>query len=134
MCPKGSVPQLCRKRFENFTYLIGEEKTGVNFSRVKLLALKRIYHLCKVDHFSLTTFYTLQISQKALCISLKFYFKNRKLINGHVNWFIKINVNVEVFFLFFTTTVSVTNQFWLISHRFDWTNLPYPKPLTQIMV
>ena len=109
-----------------FSYLIGEKKTGVNFSRIKLLVGKKISDLWKIGHFSLTKFYTSQVSQKALFIPLKFYFKNRKLINGQVNWFIKINVNVEVFF--FTTTVSVTDQFWLISHRkfpfFNYTSLP----------
>ena len=44
-------------------------------------------------------------------------FKNRKLINSQVNWFIRINVNVEVFSFFSTTAVSVTDQFWLISCR-----------------
>ena len=38
-------------------------------------------------------------------------FKNRKLINSQVNWFIRINVNVEVFSFFSTTAVSVTDQF-----------------------
>ena len=58
----------------------------------------------------MTKFYISQVSQKALFITLKFYFKKRKLINGQVNWFIKINLNVKVFF-FFTTTVSVTDKF-----------------------
>ena len=50
---------------------------------------------------------------------VRFYFKNRKLVNSQVNWFIKIKVNAKVFF--FTSTVSVTDQFWLISHRVtDW--------------
>ena len=48
-------------------------------------------------------------------------------MNGQVNWFIKININVEVFF-FFTTTVSVPDQFWLISRRkfpfFNYPSLP----------
>ena len=68
-----------------------------------------------MGHFSQTKFYTSQVSQKALFIPLKFYFKNRNLINGQVNWFIKINVNGEVFF--FTSSASVTDQFWLISHQ-----------------
>ena len=69
----------------------------------------------------MTKFYTTHESQKALFIPLKFCFKNRKLINGPVNWFIKITVKVEVFFFFFTTTVSVTDQFWLISRGVtDW--------------
>ena len=63
----------------------------------------------------------------------EFCFKNRNLINGQVNWFIKINVNVEVFFIFITT-VGVTDQFWLISRVTDWfwlisfdeLQLPYP--------
>ena len=46
------------------------------------------------------------------------YFKNRKLVNGQVNWFVKINASVDVFF-FFTANVSVTDQFWLISRHFD---------------
>ena len=71
----------------------------------------------KNGHFSPIKFYQSQLSQKALFISLKFYFKNRKLINGLINWFIKIYVNMEVFFLFTTTTVSVTDQFFLISRR-----------------
>ena len=58
----------------------------------------------------MTKFYISQVSQKALSITLKFYFKKRKLINGQVTWFIKINLNVKVFF-FFTTTVSVTDKF-----------------------
>ena len=82
---------------------------------------KKISHLQKFGHFSLTKFYVSQVSQKALFIPLKFYFENRKLINGQVNWFIKTNVSVEVFLFFFTTTVSVTDQFWLISGRVtDW--------------
>ena len=59
----------------------------------------------------MTKFYTSLLSRKVLSIPLKFYFKNGKFINGQVNWFIKINVSVEVFF---TATVSVTDQFWLI--------------------
>ena len=63
-------------------------------------------------------------------------------MNGQINWFIKINIHVEVFF-FFNATVCVTDQFWLISRRFNWsafvnfpflTTLPYPTPLNQIMV
>ena len=50
---------------------------------------------------------------------MKLYFKRRKLFNVQFNWFIKINVNVEVIF-FFTTTASVTDQFWLISRREKW--------------
>ena len=69
-------------------YLIGK-KTGVNFRRGKKLATS------------------------ALFTPLKFYFKN--LINGQVNWFIKIVLYVEVVF-FFTTTVSVTDQFWPIKN------------------
>ena len=46
----------------------------------------------------MTKFYTSKVSQKILFIPLNFYFKNRKLINGQFNWFIKFNVNVEVFF------------------------------------
>ena len=43
-----------------------------------------------------------------------------KWVNCHVNWFIKINVKVEVFF-FLNTTISVIDQFWLISrHVTDW--------------
>ena len=57
----------------------------------------------------MTKFYPSQVSQKALFIPLKFYFKNRKLINGQVNWFIQTNINVDVFF--FATTVSVTISF-----------------------
>ena len=101
------------------------KNTGVNFSRVN--SLVRGKHC-----FPLTKFYTSHVFQEALFIPLKFYFKKRKLINGHVNWFIKINVNVEVFF-FFTTTVSVTDQFWLISGRFNLSSavnfpfwLPFP--------
>ena len=87
-------------------------RAGVNFSRAKLLVGK------KINHFSLTNFYTSQASQKYLFIPLNF--KNKKLINGQVNWFIKINFNEEVFF-FFTTTFSVTDQFWLTSYRVtDW--------------
>ena len=42
-------------------------------------------------------------------------------MNYQVNWFIKINVNAGVFFFFFNTTVSVIDQFWLISRRvIDW--------------
>ena len=80
----------------------------------------------------MVTFHLLNVThdryQKALFIPLKFYFKNRKLINGQNNWFIKISVNVEVFF--FTTTVSVTDQLWLISRRkfpfFNYLSLPNP--------
>ena len=89
------------------SYLNGEKKKRVNFGRVKLL----VEDYLKIGHFSLTKFSTSQVSQKALYIPFKFYFKNRKLINGQVNWFIKISANVEVFFFFFTTTVSVTDQF-----------------------
>ena len=62
-------------------------------------------------------------------------------MNVHVNWLIKVNVNVEVFF--FTTNDIATNQLWLISRRFVWsaavnfpflTTFPYPTPLNQIMV
>ena len=61
---------------------------------------------------------------------MKFYFKHRKLINSQVNRFIKINVDVEVFL--FTTSVSVTNQFWLISHRkFSFLNYPSLTKATQ---
>ena len=99
-----------------------KKKTRVNFSRVKLLVEG------KIGHFSLTKFYIPQVGQKALIFPLKSYFKNRKLINCQVNWFIKINVNGEVFFFFFTTTVSVTDQFWLISRRkfpfFNYPSLP----------
>ena len=43
---------------------------------------------------------------------------NFSRINNKVSWFIKINVNVDVFF---TNTVSVTDQFWLISRCVtDW--------------
>ena len=88
------------------------KKAGVNFSRAKLLVGK------KINHFSLTNFYASQASQKYLFIPL--HFKNKKLINGQVNWFIKINFNVGLFF-FFTTTFSVTDQFWLTSCRVtDW--------------
>ena len=35
--PIGSVPQLCRNRLEDVTYLIDEKKPGIDISRVKLL-------------------------------------------------------------------------------------------------
>ena len=71
--------------------------------------------------FHWLTFHFSQVSQKALFIPLKFYFKNRKLIK------IKINVNVEVFFFF---TIGVTDQFWQISRRkFPFFNYP-PLPNT----
>ena len=104
-----------RRKF-HLRYLIGEKKPGCNFEN-----RRKIF----VTTQKLATFYTSQVkkkvytpqlSQKALFIPLKFDFKNRKLINLQVNRFIKINVNVEVFF-FLSTTVSVTNQFWLISRR-----------------
>ena len=84
-----------------------------------------------MGHFSLTKFYTSRVSQKALFIPLKLFFKNRKLINGQVNWIIKINLNVEVFF-FFNTTFSVTDQFWLISRsKFPFFNYPSIPKATQ---
>ena len=78
---------------------------------------KKISNLYKIGHFSLNKFYTSQVSQKALFIHLKFYSRNRKFITGQVNWFIKLAVKVEVIFFFLTTTVSVTDQLWLISWR-----------------
>ena len=80
-----------------------------------ILVGEKISHLKKIGHFSLTKFYTSPLSRKDLSIPLKFYFKNGKLINGQVNWLMKINVNVQVFF--FTATVSVTDRFWLISRH-----------------
>ena len=74
-----------------------------------ILVGEKISHLKKIGHFSLTKFYTSPLSRKDLSIPLKFYFKNGKLINGQVNWLMKINVNVQVFF--FTATVSVTDRF-----------------------
>ena len=103
------------------------KKTGVNFSWVKLLLGE------KKTSKSLVTFHWLnvtQVSQKALFITLKFYFENRRLINGQVNWLIQINVNVEVFF--FTTTVSVTDQLWLITRpKFPFFNYPSLPNATQ---
>ena len=72
------------------------------------------------DKWSISKFDTSQVSRKTLFIPSKFYFKNRKLMNGQVNLLLKINVNVEVFF-FTTTFVSATDQFWLINDRVsDW--------------
>ena len=121
----------------SLAYLIGEKKPEL------ILVGKKISQLYKIGHFSLTKFYISQVIQKALSIPLKFYFQNRKLINGQVNWFIKINVSVEALFFFFTATVSLTDRFWLINRRFDWsaavdfpflTTLSYPMPPSQIMV
>ena len=95
---------------------LSAKKIGINFGRVKLLVGEKNYSLLKNGQFSRTNFYTSQVSQKAFIIPLKFYFKNRKLFNDQVNWFIKINVNVKNF-SFFTTAVSVTDQFWLIIRR-----------------
>ena len=81
------------------------KKVEAHFSGEKLLVGEKI-----TSEKLVTKFYTSPVSQKSLFIFLKLYFKNRKLINGQVNWFIKINFNVEVFF-FFTTAVSVTDQF-----------------------
>ena len=53
----------------------------------------------------MTKIRTSQVSQKALFIFSEFYFKNRKLINEQVNWFIKINVNEEVFYCQFNWPV-----------------------------
>ena len=89
----------------SLAYLIGEKKPEL------ILVGKKISQLYKIGHFSLTKFYTSQVIQKALSIPLKFYFQNRKLINGQVNWFIKINVSVEALFFFFTATVSLTDRF-----------------------
>ena len=97
--------------FQVFVHTLLVKKTGVNFSRVKLLAGEKNGQLYKIDHFSLTKLYTSQVSKKALLIPFKFYFKNRKLINGQVNWFIKINVNVPVFLFFLTIAVGITDQF-----------------------
>ena len=91
----------CNKKKQN--------KSGLNFSRGKRQPPQNI------GHFSLIKFYTSQVSQKAFIIPCKFCFKNRKLINSQVNWFIKINVNAQVFSIFFTTTVSVIDQIWLIN-------------------
>ena len=44
---------LCKVWFQmKFQYLIGEKKTGLNFSRVKLL----VEYYLKIGHFSLTKF------------------------------------------------------------------------------
>ena len=51
-----------------------------------------------------------------------------------MTWLIKVNVNVEVFF--FTTTVSITDQFWLISRSkfpfFPFLNYPSLPSATQL--
>ena len=73
-----------------FKYIIGEIKTGL------ILVGEKISQHQKIGHFSLTKFYTSKISRKTLLTPLKFYFKNRQLVNGQVNWLIKINVSVEV--------------------------------------
>ena len=97
-----------------------KKKTGINFSSVKLLIGKKISHLLKIGHFSLTKFYTSQVIQKALFIPLKFYFKNRGLIlflcYSQYNW----------------SVLTDRPPFWLLSHRkFSFFNYPSLPSATQ---